>query len=70
MSNTDEKVMTKHIAMRIPNALHARINALTSDSGMSTSAFIRMAIIDRVRMEEANLRRLGVDVPDYSADDA
>ena len=54
----DTQPMTKHIAMRIPLSLAERI----SDSGVSTSAFIRTAIVDKVRIEEMALKRLGVDL--------
>lgn len=60
--------MTKHIAMRIPNSLAERIRVLTSDSGVSTSAFIRTAIVDKVRIEEMALKRLGVDLIDIAKD--
>ena len=60
--------MTKHIAMRIPNSLAERIRVLTSDSGVSTSAFIRTAIVDKVRIEEMALKRLGVDLVDIAKD--
>lgn len=58
----DTQPMTKHIAMRIPLSLAERIRLLTSDSGVSTSAFIRTAIVDKVRIEEMALKRLGVDL--------
>ena len=49
--------MDKHIALRVPKELAERISALCAESGLSTSAFIRMAIADRVRTEEVALAR-------------
>ena len=60
----DPNAMTKHIAMRIPQALANRVDRLTSESGTTMSGFIREAIVAKVRNEEIALRQLGVNLDD------
>jgi predicted DNA-binding protein len=49
--------LTKHITLRIPQELIDRIGKLTEEDGRSISAYLRQAVVERVRKDEYELKQ-------------